>query len=91
MIYILCVGDSRLRHLQSYLNQNERDLYFNCHVFPGATLGFLSFQLRMILQSTTTDYSYIIVMGGICDLTIQQKENGNRRLTPAYDSVSATV
>lgn len=87
---VLCVGHSRLRHLQPLLNNNQRNISFNCFVFPGATLGHLSFQLRSLLQQNDTHYAYVVVMGGICDLTIQTREP-HKRLTPAYSSVSAMV
>lgn len=78
LIQILCIGDSRLRHLEANL------------IFPGATMGFLLYQLRLLLQSRNTVYQYIVVMGGICDLTTLTKVP-TKRLTPAYDSVSLMV
>lgn len=90
LIHILCVGDSRLRHLQTYLNDNQRDLRFSCHIFPGATLGFLAYQLRLLLQMSNVTYEYIIVMGGICDLTVLTKKP-TKRLTLAYNTISTMV
>lgn len=90
IVRILCVGDSRLRHLQSRLNDNKRNIHFNCYVFPGATLGLLSYQLRLLLQNSEMYYNYIINIGGICDLTVLTKYPV-KRLTPAFNSVSMMV
>lgn len=88
--HILCVGDSRLRHLQSQLNNNMRGIHFSCYVFPGATLGHLSYQLRLLLQHTEAHYAFIVILGGICDLTILSREP-TKRLTPAYNSVQSMI
>lgn len=87
---VLCVGDSRLRHLQPYLNDNQRNLRFTCHEYPGATMGLLLYQLRLLLLQDRSTYDYILVMGGICDLTVLTK-TPTKKLTPAYESVSSMV
>lgn len=88
---ILCLGDSRLRYLQYYLNENMRHIQFVCYVFPGATLGHLLYQLRLILMdSSPGHYDYIMVAGGICDITSLTRLPA-RRVTPYYSSVVATV
>lgn len=84
---ILCVGDSRLAHLQNLLNNNHRNLTFFCFVFPGATLGRLAYELRIILSLTKDKYyDYIAIFGGICDLTVFHKRP-NRSIGLAYTSV----
>lgn len=85
---VLCIGDSRLRHLQPLLNNNRRNIYFNCYVFPGATLGYLTFQLRLLLQSGDSNYAYVVMMGGICDLTILSR-SPTKQLVPAYPTASS--
>lgn len=88
---VLCIGDSRLRYLQYDLNENLRHIKFTCHVFPGGTLGYLLYQLRLILMNCAPHYyDYILVAGGICDLTLLTK-SPSRRVTPRYNSVAATV
>lgn len=88
---ILCVGDSRLRHLQLELNDNMRNLQFVCYVFPGATLGHLSYHTRQILMSYSPYYyDFIMLTGGICDIT-DLTRNPSRRVTPRYNSVASTV
>lgn len=88
---ILCIGDSRLRHLQALLNDNKRDILFSCYIYPGATLGHLLFHMRKLLQSTRSSYyDYILIMGGICDITSLSRQPA-KRFTPAYSSVFETV
>lgn len=91
IIHIICVGDSRLRHLQPLLNDNKRDIVFHCYVYPGATLGHLLFHMRTLLQcSRSSYYNFVLIMGGICDITSLSK-SPSKRLTPAYSSVLETV
>lgn len=74
MVRVLCVGDSRLGHLQALLNNNRRDISFSCFVYPGATLGRLAYETRIIMSHVAQDhYDYIVILGGICDLTLLQK------------------
>lgn len=88
---ILCIGDSRLRYLQYHLNENLRNIKFVCYVFPGATLGHLLYHLRLILTDcSSTYYDYIMVAGGICDITSLTR-SPTRRVTPYYNSVAVTV
>lgn len=88
----LCIGDSRLRFLQYSLNNNQRNMKFNCYVFPGATLGFLAYQLRLILtQSDNQHYDYIVVVAGLCDITTLERSSSTRVAKPTYPSISATV
>lgn len=90
-ICVLCIGDSRLRYLQPLLNDNMRNILFNCHVFSGATLGHLLFHMRVLLQyASASYYDYIIVMGGICDITSLTR-SPSKRLTPKYASVAETI
>lgn len=88
---VICVGDSRLRHIQLLLNNNHRNIQFVCFVFPGATLGRLAYETRIILSYAVEDYyDYIAIAGGICDLTIFQK-NPTRWIMPAYPTVASLV
>lgn len=71
---ILCVGDSGLSHLQTMLNDNCRNISFSCFVYPGATLGRLAYETRIILSFVADNYyDYVAIIGGICDLTSLQK------------------
>lgn len=87
---VLCIGDSRLRHLQPLLNNNMRNIHFNCYVFPGATLGHLTYQLRLLLQNDESKYAYVVMLGGICDLTSLSR-SPCKQLVPAYSTVSSMV
>lgn len=88
---IMCIGDSRLRHLQPELNTNLRNLHFVCYVFPGATLGHLSYHARQILMNyTPTYFDIILLLGGICDIT-HLSRYPTRRVIPRYDSVALTM
>lgn len=88
---ILCVGDSRLKHLQRELNDNMRNLHFVCYVFPRATLGHLSYHTRQILMNCNQlYYDFILVIGGICDITTLTR-NPSRRVVPRYRSVESTI
>lgn len=89
--HILCVGDSRLAHMQTPLNNNMRNFKFSCYVFSGATLGQIAYQLRLLLdQVSPSYYDYIVVFAGICDLTLLQK-HPRREVKLAYHSVESTV
>lgn len=88
---ILCVGDSRLAHIQSMLNDNYRDISFACFVFPGATLGRLAYETRLIMSFVDEHYyDYIAVIGGICDLTCLQKQP-TRWISLAHPTVGGLV
>lgn len=90
--HILCIGDSRLRYLQYGLNNNQRDMKFFCHVFPGATLGYLAYQLRLILaQCEDQSYDYIVVAAGLCDITTLERTSSSRIARPTYPTISLTV
>lgn len=89
---ILCIGDSRLAHLQYGLNINLRALKFNCYVFPGATMGYLAYQLRLILaQSDSNYYDFVVVVAGICDITLLDRSLSTRVAKPAYSTVEQMV
>lgn len=86
---ILCVGDSRLSHLQLALNDNCRNIKFVCFVFPGATLGRLAYELRKIMFFTSEGYyKYILVVGGICDLT-RYRKLPSRQISLAYTTLES--
>lgn len=88
----LCIGDSRLRFIQYWLNNNQRNMKFSCYVFPGATLGYLAYQLRLILeQSKGPYYDYIVVIAGLCDITTLERTSSTRVVKPAYSTVPALV
>lgn len=88
---VLCLGDSRLNHMQLLLNDNHRKISFSCFVFPGATLGRLAYETRIILCFVEENYyDYIFVLGGICDLTVYQKRP-TRWISLAYPTVASLV
>lgn len=88
---VLCVGDSRLSHIQLLLNNNQRNISFVCFVFSGATLGRLAYETRIILSYTKEGYyDYIAILGGICDLTLYQKKP-TRWISLAYPSIASLV
>lgn len=88
---VLCVGDSRLRHIQLLLNGNCRDIQYCCFVFPGATLGKLAYELRIILSFVDNHYyDLVLIVGGICDLTRYQK-TPTRWISLAYPSIQGIV
>lgn len=92
MYRILCIGDSRLRSLQHRLNDNQRNMRFSCYVFPGASMGYLAYQLRLILaQCDTYYYDYIILVAGICDITCIDKSSSSRVAKPAYVTTASLV
>lgn len=89
--HVLCVGDSRLRHIQALLNNNHRDISYYCFVYPGATLGKLAYELRTILSLVGDSYyDIIVIVGGICDLTHYRK-SPTRWISLAYTSIESTV
>lgn len=89
---ILCIGDSRLNYLQTWLNNNLRAMRFSCYVFAGATLGYLAYQLRLILsQCGNNYYKLVVVVAGICDLTVLDKTHSSRVARPAYPTVELMV
>lgn len=91
MFRVLCIGDSRLRHIQPILNDNHRGINYYCFVYPGATLGRLAYELRIILSLVNeSHYDLIVVVGGVCDLTLYQK-SPVRWITMAYPSIESTV
>lgn len=88
---IMCIGDSRLRHLSPLLNDNHRNIRFYCHVYSGATLAHLLFHMRTLLHyAGSSYYDYIVVMGGICDITTLTKVP-RKSLKPTYASIADTV
>lgn len=89
---IICVGDSRLARIQTLLNDNMRNMRFMCYVFPGASLGQIAYQLRLLLEQVSpTHYDYIAVIAGICDLTYLERCPNNKRVSLAYTSIESTV
>lgn len=89
--HILCVGDSRLARIQPLLNNNLRNLQFTCHVFSGASLGHIAYQLRLLLDQTTSGYyDYIAVIAGICDLTYLER-HPRYKVSLMYNSVESTI
>lgn len=65
---------------------------FSCYVFPGATMGYLAYQLRLILsQCGDNYYNYVVVVAGICDLTQLEKTSSSRVARPAYPTVELMV
>lgn len=86
---ILCIGDSRLRYLQYELNNNQRAMKFSCYVFPGATMGYLAYQLCLILaQCGAQSYDYIVIAAGICDITTLEKTSSTHIAKPAFPTIS---
>lgn len=89
--HILCVGDSRLARMQPLLNENMRNIKFSCYVFPGASLGRVAYELRLILDKTHANhFDYIAVIAGICDITCLERYP-TYRVRPNYPTVESTV
>lgn len=87
----LCVGNSHLARIQPLLNNNLRNLQFNCHVFSGASLGQIAYQVRLLLEQVCpTYYDFIAVFAGICDLTHLEKYP-RYRVSSVYCRVESAV
>lgn len=67
--HVLIVGDSRMRHLQSYLNDTSFNIYFTVVTLPGATLRRIMHEAIEIVRCSRP-YQLIIIAGGINDLTV---------------------
>lgn len=88
---VLCIGDSRLRHIQILLNDNHRDIRYYCFVYQGATLGKLAYELRVILSLVDDSYyDLVVIVGGICDLTRYQK-SPTRWISLVYPTIEGIV
>lgn len=55
-------------------------------------MGYLAYQLRLILeQSDANYYDYIVLVAGICDITYLDKSSSSRVAKPAYATVPTLV
>lgn len=67
---------------------------FNCYNFPGATLGHLAYHLRLLLtHSVAPTYDAIVVVGGICDISVVERDakNRSRVVKPGYTAVQSLI
>lgn len=66
---VLVVGDSRMRHLEAFLNNTSLNIRYTVITLPGATLHRIA---AVAIRTLQDDYSYhlTIIAGGINDLTM---------------------
>lgn len=81
---ILIVGDSRIRNLESLLNNTSLNLTFTVECLPGARIERIGLRIMSCLAHTST-YEMVLFVGGINDVT-KVKFNPARHATLRYTS-----
>lgn len=81
---ILIVGDSRIRDLETLLNNTSLNLAFTVECLPGARIERIGLKIMSCLAYTNT-YELILFIGGINDVT-KVRFNPTRHATLRYQS-----
>lgn len=66
---VLIVGDSRMRNLQTILNDTSLNIYFTVITLPGANLRRIMYETIQTIRCSRP-YDLIIIAGGINDMSI---------------------
>lgn len=82
---VLIVGDSRMHHLEAFLNNTTLNISYTVITLPGATLHRI---VAAAIEALDADYSYhlTIIAGGINNMTMIRNlpERHARPIPQAY-------
>lgn len=86
---VLIVGDSRMRHLQAFLNNTTLNINYTVITLPGATLRRIA---SAAIAELNVNYSYhlTIIAGGINDMTMI-RYIPSRHARPRINSIESLV